>query len=107
MTKKGNLNYTQWVIIVIYPLPVIIQNTSSARSIGILYKKQNKNLSRIVFNDNFLILDPILFTSPREKFTRINKNYHQKLIIPIELCESRVGRAVITFYLILPPAGFI
>lgn len=76
-------------------------------ALGFCKAKQNKNLSKTVFNDNFLILDTILFTSPREKITRIDKNYHQKLITPIELCESRVGRAVINFYLILPPAGFI
>ncbi len=78
-----------------------------SKASGFCKVKQNKNLSRNVFNDNFLILVPILFTSLREKITRIDENYHQKLITPIELCESRVGRAVINFYLILPPAGFI
>ena len=74
---------------------------------GFCKAKQNKNLLGTVFNDNFLILDTILFTRPREKITRIDENYHQKLITPIELCESRVGRAVINFYLVFPPAGFI
>ena len=74
---------------------------------GFCKAKQNKNLSGTVFNAKFLILNPILFIILWEKFTRIDENYHQKLITPIELCESRVGRAVINFYLILPPAGFI
>ena len=78
-----------------------------SKASGFCKAQQNKNLSITVLNDKFLILDPILFTSVREKITRIDKNYHQKLITPIELCESRVGRAVINFYLILPPAGFI
>lgn len=76
-------------------------------ALGFCKAKQNKNLPGTVFNDKFLILAPILFTSVREKITQIDENYHQKLITPIELCESRVGRAVINFYLILPPAGFI
>ena len=74
---------------------------------GLCKAKQNKNLSGTVFNDKFLILNPILFIILWEKFTRIDENYHQKLTTPIELCESRVGRAVINFYLVFPPAGFI
>ena len=66
-------------------------------ALGFCKAKQNKNLSKTVFNDNFLILDPIFFTSAREKITRIDENYHQKLIIATELYESRVGRAVINF----------
>ena len=64
---------------------------------GFCKAKQNKNLSKTVFNDNFLILDPIFFTSARETFIRIDENYHQKLITPTELYELRVGRAVINF----------
>ena len=36
VTKKGNLDYTQWVVIAIYQLPVTIQNASSVQSFWIL-----------------------------------------------------------------------
>ena len=47
--------------------------------------KQNKKFSGTVSDGKFLIFDPVLFASPREKITRIDENYHQQLIITVEL----------------------